>query len=115
MPLDPKASSVRSELFGGQGTVTTWSRLPHGATPFSAAIWCELSPGGHVGAHRQQRDPEIVLTIEGEGEIQVGQSVHQVSRGDLVYVPQGEVLQIANTSEQHPFVYAIIKAVNPSG
>lgn len=113
MALLPTQSQSRAALFGGDGTVTTWSRLPASASPFSAAIWCELSPGGSVGAHRQQRDPELVLCIEGEGEIDVGRTPHSFTRGDVIFVPAGEVLRIQNLNPESPLVYTIIKAQNP--
>lgn len=115
MALNPADSQARTQLFGGEGTVTTWSRLPASAAPFSAAIWCELSPGGRVGAHRQQRDPEILLAIEGQGEVDVGRTAHSFTRGDVVYVPAGEVLQIRNLRSDAPMVYTIIKAEKPRG
>ena len=115
MALKPSDSQSRTQLFGGEGTVTTWSRLPVSAAPFSAAIWCELSPGGRVGAHRQQRDPEILIAIEGQGEVDVGPLTHAFTRGDVIYVPAGEVLQIRNLSSDASMIYTIIKAENRRG
>ena len=110
MSLDPQHASVRSNLFGGEGTVTTWSGLPPNAAPFSAAIWCELSPSGRIGAHRQQRDSEILIGVEGSGNIEVGQQRHVLKRGSVVYVPFGESLQIRNQSTTDPLTYVIVKA-----
>ena len=115
MALNPSDAQPRTALFGGEGTVTTWSRLPRGAHPFSAAIWCELTPSGRVGAHRQQRDPEILLSIEGEGEVLVGGAAHRFTRGDVVFVPAGEVLEIRNLSQTDTLVYTIIKAERSNG
>ena len=106
-----KKGDARSALFGGQGTVTVWDLL--GATeakPFSAALGCELEPGGSVGIHVQQRDPEILIGLGGRGEAEVGGVVKPLNRGDLVYLAAGQPLSIQNLSKIEALEYLIIKA-----
>lgn len=100
----------RADLFGGQGTVQIWDLLAgRGAPPFSAALWCELDGRGVVGAHRQQRDPEVVICVEGCGEAQVDGVPHPLAPGALVYLPHGSTLRLENQSDT-PLRYLIIKA-----
>ena len=89
----------RQDLFGGQGTVTIWNVFQEQAPPFSAVLWCELEVGGRVGAHRQQEDPEIILTLSGEGVAEVNREPHPMSVGAVVSLPFGAVLAIENRGD----------------
>jgi len=99
----------RADLFGGTGTVTMWNILKQTQDPFSAALWCELEAGGVVGAHVQQRDPELVICLSGQGAATVNGNIHKLSTGELVSLPLGAVLSIRNEGEE-PLKYLIIKA-----
>jgi quercetin dioxygenase-like cupin family protein len=102
---------VRSALFGGKGSVRVWDLLRGApAVPFSAVLSCELEPEGTVGAHRQQRDPEIVIGLGGHGSAEVDGRDHPLSAGDLVYLPHGATLSLKNLSSEEPLRYLIIKA-----
>lgn len=101
---------IRADLFGGRGTVRIWDLLASAAAPpFSAVLQCELAPGGTVGAHRQQDDPEIVIGLEGVGEARVDGQPQPLNAGDLVYLPHGSLLELANLGDA-PLRYLIIKA-----
>jgi len=101
----------REGLFGGAGAVTVWNLLGRAAAPpFSAVLSCELEPGGSVGRHTQQEDPEIVLGLGGDGEATVDGRAHDLGPGDVVYLAHGQVLSIANRSDVTPLYYLIIKA-----
>jgi uncharacterized cupin superfamily protein len=100
----------RSELFGGKGRVDIWNLLGREeASPFSAVLWCALEPGGSVGVHRQQVDPEIVVCISGQGQAKVGGTLLPLEPGALAYLPHGESLALRNRGEE-PLVYLIVKA-----
>ncbi len=102
---------ARTALFGGVGTVTVWNLLGRAsAPPFSAVLSCELDPGGSVGRHVQQKDPEIVIGLEGDGEASVDGTAHRLGPGDVVHLAHGQVLAIANRSADAPLRYLIIKA-----
>ena len=106
----PSGSSFqRVDLFGGTGTVTIWNILKQNQDPFSAALWCELEVGGFVGPHLQQRDPEMVICLSGNGKATVNGVSHQLSTGELVVLPLGATLSIRNEGEE-PLTYLIIKA-----
>jgi quercetin dioxygenase-like cupin family protein len=102
---------VRTALFGGTGSVKVWDLLgPRAAPPFSAVLSCELEPGGSVGIHQQQRDPEIVLGLEGRGEATVSGIAEPLEPGSVVHVPFGATLSLRNLSGETPLRYLIIKA-----
>jgi quercetin dioxygenase-like cupin family protein len=100
----------QQDLFGGKGIVEIESLLPKGSFPFSAVLWCSLEANGSVGAHRQQRDPEIVLCVQGQGVVTVNGVVYPFSPKKMVFVPYSAVLSIENSSAIHPLEYLIIKA-----
>lgn len=109
---------MRTGLFGGTGRVKVSDLLgPRAAPPFSAVLFCELDPGGSVGLHQQQRDPELVIGLEGDGEASVQGEPTPLGPGSVVYVPFGATLSLRNLSTEAPLLYLIVKAENagPSG
>jgi quercetin dioxygenase-like cupin family protein len=108
-PLDPARASIRRELFGGTGEVRVWDL---GATtpPFTAVLYCELDPGGRVGAHVQQSDHEVVIVVAGEAVLYVDGAPKACREGDAVAVPLGARLEIDNASAEAPVRYVIVKA-----
>jgi quercetin dioxygenase-like cupin family protein len=101
---------VRHDLFGGTGAVKVYNLARAPIPPFTAALWCELDPGGSVGRHRQDHFPEIVIGIEGDGEATVGDQAHPLVPGSVVHLPLGSVLSLRNNDGQAPLRYLIIKA-----
>ena len=102
--------SVHTNLFGGVGQVRVVSLLHGASAPFTAALSCELSPGGSVGAHKQQDDPELIIGVSGEGEARVNGALHPLDAHHAVYLPLGAALEIVNRSEREPLRYLIVKA-----
>jgi len=102
---------VRTALFGGRGTVKVWNLLGQAAAPpFSAVLACELEPNGRVGVHVQQRDPEIIVGLAGQGVATVDGTPHPLGPGLTVYLAFGSSLSIDNSSPDEPLSYLIIKA-----
>jgi len=100
----------RSDLFGGQGEVKLWNLLgAERASPFTAALWCELEPGGSVGVHQQQTDVELVICISGDGQAAVDGQMRPLGQGSLLYLPLGATLALENRSSRDPLRYLIIK------
>jgi quercetin dioxygenase-like cupin family protein len=111
MSVHRGGTDVRTALFGGTGSVRVSDLLgPRVTPPFSAVLFCELDPGGSVGAHQQQRDPELVLGLEGKGEASVQGSAASLEPGSVVYVPFGATLSLRNLSTSESLRYLIIKA-----
>lgn len=111
MGLDDRKAAKREALFGGRGAVRVWDLLgARQAAPFTAALWCELDPGGSVGRHVQEQFPELVIGIEGRGEARVDDRICALGEGDAVHLPLGSVLAITNLSSEVPLRYLIVKA-----
>lgn len=110
LALPTHLADRRENLFGGQGVVHVWNLLAQAAPPFSAALFCQLSPGGSVGKHAQQRDPELVMCMDGEGTARVDGVAHKLAPLSVVHVPFGASLELQNGSATEPLLYVIIKA-----
>ena len=110
MRPDTAPSFTQKDLFGGHGSVDIWNLRTMNCPPFTASLWCSLEPGGLVGRHRQQDDPELVIVLSGAGVATIGKLEQLITCGVMVYLPYGQVLSIRNTSESEPLVYLIIKA-----
>jgi quercetin dioxygenase-like cupin family protein len=111
MAIDDTRPDRREALFGGEGAVLVWDLLgARAAPPFSAVLYCELEPGGRVGAHRQEHFPEIVVGISGQGEALVDGAHHPLRAGDVVHLPLGATLAIHNGASEEPLCYLIVKA-----
>lgn len=102
---------VSNSLFGGSGDVDVWDLLRGAqAAPFSAILRCELAPAGHVGRHRQEHCPEILIGLCGVGEVRIDGQAHALTSGSVLHLPLGSVLEIINHSDDTPLGYFIIKA-----
>lgn len=102
---------TRHELFGGDKAVHVWNWGRDGLVPpFAAVLACELDPGGSVGAHRQEHCPEIVIGLEGTGEVTVDGTSRPLGPGTVINLALGSVLTIANASTEAPLRYLIVKA-----
>ncbi|MCK6587007.1 MAG: cupin domain-containing protein [Polyangiaceae bacterium] len=101
----------RAGLFGGRGAVRVWDLAGEPAVaPFSAVLACELEPSSSVGRHVQQRDPEMVVVLEGTGVAHVDREPRELKPGVCVEVPFGKSLALENGSDVEPLRYLIIKA-----
>ncbi len=110
MSIQKGSPDVRRELFGGTGEVTVWSLLSGAAEPFTAVLSCELSAGGSVGPHVQEQFAEIVVGVAGKGEATVDGQARPLGPGDVVHLPLGATLALANRDPNAPLRYLIIKA-----
>ena len=105
------AHDRRAGLFGGRGAVRVWDLAGNPrVAPFSAVLACELEPSSSVGKHVQQRDPEIVIVLEGSGTALVGGEARALRPGAVIELPFGVSLALENGSESEPLRYLIIKA-----
>jgi len=107
---DQPLGSRLENVHRGSGGVWVHDLLhPRSLEPFSAALWCELEPGAKVGRHRQQRDPELIICVSGQGEIEVDKVSAPFTRGVTTLLPHGSTLALCNPGTE-PLVYLIIKA-----
>jgi len=105
---------VRRDLFGGHGAVTvrTLGVGPSLPPPFTAALACELEPGGHVGKHRQAHDEEIIIILGGSGTGHVSGQAVALMPGVTLPLPLGASLEL-RASEDQALKYLIVKAHRP--
>lgn len=100
---------VRTELFGGRGSVRVWNSLPRPIVPFCAVLACELDPGASVGPHVQTEFAELVIVVSGTGRASVGAHGRALASGVVLELPVGETLAIENASPTEPLRYFIVK------
>jgi mannose-6-phosphate isomerase-like protein (cupin superfamily) len=55
-----------------------------------------LPPGGSTTPHHHLRTEEIYYILEGQGEMRIGPELRNVSEGDAIAIPPGQVHQITN-------------------
>ena len=109
--LDVQVADRRANLFGGSGEVLVWDLLAgNPEPPFSAVLACELAPGGDVGVHSQQRDPEIVICLAGAGTATVQGVARPMRPGSVAFLPFGHSLALRNGSATESLRYLIVKS-----
>ena len=109
MTLDPARAHLRRDLFGGRGEVRVWN-LGGQVPPFTAVLWCQLEAGGHVGAHRQETDDELVIVVSGRATVHVDGTPHARGAGGSVGLRLGALLAIGNDDPGAALDYLIVKA-----
>lgn len=72
-------------------------------------VWA-LDPGEALNYHRQTRQEELYVVLDGPAEIHVGGDDHEIPEGGLVRVPPGTVRQVRNDSEDRREVWLILGA-----
>jgi ribulose-bisphosphate carboxylase large chain len=61
----------------------------------------EIAPGGYSSLEHHRHE-HVVVVLRGRGEVRLGDEVHQLGFGDVVYVAPDEVHQFRNQSAE-PF------------
>ncbi|MEM1354180.1 MAG: cupin domain-containing protein [Planctomycetota bacterium] len=84
----PGAERVQMRLMVGRGD---------GAPNFAMRIF-DIEPGGQTPHHQHNYEHEIMV-LQGQGQAYSGHTPHDVSAGDVLFVPANEVHQFKNTGE----------------
>jgi quercetin dioxygenase-like cupin family protein len=87
---------TRLALIGGGGE----------ATGFHLRYF-EIAPGG-FSSHERHRHEHAVVVVRGQGEVRLGDAVHAVSFGDVVYVAPDEPHQFRNPSASEPLGFLCV-------
>lgn len=91
---------ARTRLYQNDGTnqvSETWMiGKAEGAQNFAFRYY-QLSPGSHSQKEQHHYDHGI-LVLQGNGEVQLGEDHHQVSRGDIIHIEPDMLHQVKNTS-----------------
>ena len=71
-----------------------------------------LAPGASVGEHSTHEREEIVIVLEGRGQVHhCASAVHSVNAGDAIYIPPGTLHNISNAGlEPLRYVYVVAGA-----
>jgi quercetin dioxygenase-like cupin family protein len=104
-------SRVRQYGSGASAGVTeTWLiGRAEGARNFALRYY-EIEAGGHSRLETHAHDHGL-LFLQGSGQVLVGDTWHEVSQGDVVYIPPHATHQITNTSAQPLGFLCIIPAI----
>lgn len=79
------------------------------AAPREAAFevrYFEVEPGGH-STHERHQHVHVVVCLRGRGRVRLGDEVHEVGFGDVVYVAPGDPHQFFNPYAE-PFGFLCI-------
>ncbi len=108
---EPKAkvihyTGVPAEVFGPEapGVGIRWViDEAHDGAPNYALRVIEVAPGGHTPDHAHPFEHENFV-IEGRGRVRIGEEWHDVTVGDVAFVPAGVQHTYENTGET-PFKF----------
>ncbi len=87
---------TRVPLVGGRGE----------STPFHLRYF-EIAPGG-FSSFEQHAHEHAVVILRGQGEVQLGEVVHPLGQGDVVYVAPHEPHQFRNPSATEPLGFLCV-------
>ena len=63
-----------------------------------AVTWVDVAPGGRQIPHHHP-EVQIYVIVKGRGTMRVGKIEREVTAGELIYVPSGEVHGITNSGD----------------
>lgn len=87
---------ARMALVGGRGETTRFHLR-----------YFEIAPGG-FSSREQHAHEHAVVVLRGRGQAQLGDAVHEVRFGDVVYVAPNDPHQFRNPSATEPFGFLCI-------
>ena len=67
----------------------------------------EVAPGGFTSLEHHIHE-HAVLVLRGRGQVQLGERMHDLAFGDLVYVAPCEPHQLRNLSDSEPFGFLCV-------
>jgi quercetin dioxygenase-like cupin family protein len=89
-PADHWCGIQRTILAGASGEQTAFH-----------VRYFEIEPGGFSSREHHAHE-HVVVVLRGRGQVQLGEEVHELSFGDVVYVAPHEAHQFRNASDE-PF------------
>ena len=82
-----------------KGVCVRWLIGPAEQAPNFALRYFEVEPGGWTSLDQHAHDHGVVI-LRGRGQVLLGQKEHQVSFGDVIYIPGNETHQIRNPGQE---------------
>jgi quercetin dioxygenase-like cupin family protein len=92
VPPDPAGEA------GAQGIGIRWLITERDGAPNFAMRVIEVEPGGHSPFHRHPWEHEVFI-LEGAGMLVQEGKESPFSKGDVIFVPPGELHQFKNSSQ----------------
>ena len=68
------------------------------AITYVSLAW--LQPGLSYEPHKHEDHEEVYYIIKGRGKIRVGKDIKEFRDGDVIYIPEGEIHEIINDSDE---------------
>lgn len=107
-------SELKPRVINLDMTETDYQRIldgPPGSVTMRSGL-VQLSPWASVGAHSTEGYEELVVVLEGQGEMRVtGQSSLAIGKGVIVYCPPETEHNVVNTGDGVlRYVYVVAKA-----
>lgn len=102
MGTDSRISQLASLPFSNENTRlvrTVWSPAQMQGTALMGVEQTQYFPGGSGARHSDDRSEEVIYFRQGRGEVQLNDSIVQVSAGSAVCVPKDVVHQVRNTGK----------------
>src|SRR5262245_44467260 len=90
-PADHWCGIARTVLIGEGGEQTTFH-----------VRYFEIAPGGFSSLEHHGHE-HVIVVLRGRGEVQLGDTAHEIAFGDTVYVAPQELHQLRNRSASEPF------------
>ena len=112
-----KWDGARTRKYGNdpaiQVTETWMIGKKEGAENFAFRYY-QLAPGTHSNLEQHQHD-HGVLVLQGSGEVQLGEDVHPIARGDIIYISPQLLHQLRNTGNAPLGFLCVIPARREKG
>jgi len=67
-----------------------------------------LHPDQHTNGHHHDGLEEVYYFLSGEGKMEVGEHLYQVTAGDVVLIPAGDFHKVYNLSENQELIFLAI-------
>jgi quercetin dioxygenase-like cupin family protein len=89
-----------------QGVSVRWLIGPAEDAPNFALRYFEVAPGGWTSLDQHAHDHGVFI-LRGRGQVLLGKEQHNVSFGDIVYIPPHAVHQLRNSGDE-PFGFLCV-------
>ncbi len=95
-------AAYKAEANHHQGVTRTVLAGESGEQTAFHVRYFEIAPGGFSTLERHQHE-HVVVVLRGRGQVQLGEQVHPVGFGDVIYIAPGEPHQLSNPGAEEPF------------
>jgi len=97
--VEKKTYPDSSDPGGPRGVSVRWLVGRQEGAPYFAVRYYEVEPGGQTIYDQHTHDHGVII-LRGKGKVRLGERMHDVSFGDVVYIPPNEVHQFENSGNE---------------